>query len=310
MNKSILVSELVQEFGFVVVNPEAADLTRRITTSDINRPGLALAGFLVHHPAERVQVIGRTETDFMLGMEEELTNDRAELLCSYEQTPALIVTRQIDVLGPILQAANRHGLPILQSSLSTTLLFSRLQTWFDRRLAKETTLHGVLVDVYGIGILIQGTSGIGKSETALELVKRGHRLVADDAVEIKQLGDTTLEGTSPDLLRHLMEIRGLGVLNVMTLFGAGAVRMHKDIEVVIHLQMWDDKVAYDRLGLDEDTTRILDVDVPLLTLPVRPGRNLAVILEVAAMNYRLKRMGYNAAKELTEKMTLAMEARH
>jgi HPr kinase/phosphorylase len=307
MGKSITAAELKESFNLRLVNPEVADTSRLVTVSDINRPGLAMAGFFTYHPADRVQVIGRTEVTFFEGMSLEQQRSRAEKLCSYELTPCLIIARNIEPPLALQEAANKYCLPILSSPLSTTTMTSRLQTYFDRALAKETLLHGVLVDVYGIGILITGSSGIGKSETALELVKRGHRLVADDAVEIRQIAETTLEGSSPELLRQLIEIRGLGVLNVMTLFGAGAIRTHKDIELIIQLQMWEDKVAYDRLGLDEDTTKILDVDVPLLTLPVRPGRNLAVIVEVAAMNQRLRRMGHNAAKELSEKMSMTMQ---
>ncbi|MBL0386954.1 HPr(Ser) kinase/phosphatase [Tumebacillus sp. ITR2] len=307
VHKWITTQELCKEFQLELVNVDSADIQRRIAVSDINRPGLAMAGFFTYHPEERVQVVGRTEITFFEALPEGLQKERAEQLCAYEQTPCLIVARGIDVPEKLLQAAVVHKLPVLRSSLSTTKLTGRLQSYFDRELALETLVHGVLVDVYGIGILIQGSSGIGKSETALELVKRGHRLVADDAVEIRRVAENILEGTSPELLRQLIEIRGLGVLNVMTLFGAGAIRMRKDIEMVIQLQMWDDKAAYDRLGLDEETIKILDVEVPYLNLPVRPGRNLAVILEVAAMNYRLKRMGYNAAKELTEKMTMTMQ---
>ncbi|KEO81636.1 HPr(Ser) kinase/phosphatase [Tumebacillus flagellatus] len=307
VHKWITTQELMEEFDLELVNPKSADIARRIAVSDINRPGLALAGFFTYHPEERVQVVGRTETTFFEALPEALQKERAKQLCAYVQTPCLIVARGIEVPQELLDAAIAHRLPVLRSQLSTTKLTGRLQAYFDRQLALETLVHGVLVDVYGIGILIQGSSGIGKSETALELVKRGHRLVADDAVEIRRVAENVLEGTSPELLRQLIEIRGLGVLNVMTLFGAGAIRMRKDIEMVIQLQMWDDKAAYDRLGLDEETIKILDVEVPFLNLPVRPGRNLAVILEVAAMNYRLKRMGYNAAKELTEKMTLTMQ---
>lgn len=304
--KTLSTLTLQEDFQFELVNP-GAEIDRPIATSDLNRPGLALAGFLTYHPADRVQVLGKTEMTFFEGMDTVRQAERAERLCSFEQTPCLIVARALPVPEPICDAATRHGLPILRSPLSTTKVTGRLQSYLDRKLAKETQVHGVLVDVYGIGILITGTSGIGKSETALELLKRGHRLVADDAVEIRRIAETSLEGTSPELLRHLIEIRGLGVLNVMTLFGAGAIRTHKDIELVIHLDMWQENVAYDRLGLDEETTNILEVEVPQLKIPVRPGRNLAVIIEVAAMNYRLKRMGYNAAKDLSDKMFLSME---
>lgn len=305
MPKTISTAELRRDFELELINEEA-DMSRLTAVSDINRPGLALAGFFTYHPAERVQVMGRTEMTFFEGMSEAQQRERAEQLCSYEQTPCLILARDMEVPASLVDAAVKYRVPILRTALSTTKLTGRLQSYLDKKLAKETLLHGVLVDVYGIGILITGTSGIGKSETALELVKRGHRLVADDAVEIRNIADTQLEGTSPEMLRHLIEIRGLGVLNVMTLFGAGAIRTHKDLELVIKLTMWEDNVAYDRLGLDEETIKILDVDVPLLTLPVRPGRNLAVILEVAAMNQRLKRMGHNAARDLSEKMLKQM----
>jgi HPr kinase/phosphorylase len=305
MQKTISTEDLRCDFELELLN-EGADMSRLISVSDINRPGLALAGFFTYHPAERVQVIGRTEFTFFEGMPQEQQRERARQFCSYEQTPCLIVARDLPVPEALFEAAKQNALPLLRSSLATTKLAGRLQSYLDKKLAKETLLHGVLVDVYGIGILITGASGIGKSETALELVKRGHRLVADDAVEIRRIAETTLEGTSPEMLRHLIEIRGLGVLNVMTLFGAGAIRTHKDLELVIKLTMWEDNVAYDRLGLDEETIKILDVDVPLLTLPVRPGRNLAVIMEVAAMNQRLKRMGYNAARDLSEKMLKSM----
>lgn len=304
--KTLPTTTLQTDLELALVN-EQSDTQRLITVGDLNRPGLAMAGFFTYHPAERVQVMGKTELTFFESLTEAEQVERAELFCAYEQTPCLIVARSMEVPKPLLEAANRHNLPILRSTLSTTKLTGRVQAYLDRKLAKETTMHGVLIDVYGIGILITGTSGIGKSEAALELVKRGHRLVADDAVEIRRIAEKTLEGTSPEVLRHLVEIRGLGVLNVMTLFGAGAIRKRKDIELVIKLEMWDDGVAYDRLGLDETTISILDVEVPMVVLPVRPGRNLAVIMEVAAMNQRLKLMGHNAARELSERMTQAMQ---
>jgi HPr kinase/phosphorylase len=305
--KTLPTTKLQTDLELELVDKEG-DVNRLITVGDINRPGLAMAGFFTYHPAERVQVIGKTEVTFFESLSESEQMERADQFCSFEQTPALIIARGLEVPEKLYEAAVRHRLPILRSTLSTTKLTGRLQAYLDRKLAKETTMHGVLVDVYGIGILITGSSGIGKSETALELVKRGHRLVADDAVEIRRVSEKVLEGTSPEVLRHLVEIRGLGVLNVMTLFGAGAIRKRKDIDLVIKLEMWNDGVAYDRLGLDETTISILEVDVPLIVLPVRPGRNLAVILEVAAMNQRLKLMGHNAARELTERMTQAMQS--
>jgi HPr kinase/phosphorylase len=203
----------------------------------------------------------------------------------------------------LIEACNQNELPLLRSNTPTTVLASRITDFLENRLAPSTTIHGVLVDVYGVGILITGSSGIGKSETALELVKRGHRLIADDAVEIRQTADNVLHGNAPELIRHLLEIRGVGIINVMTLFGAGSIRNVKSISVVIKLETWQQDKQYDRLGLDEELTKIIDTDIPLVTIPVRPGRNLAVIIEVAAMNYRLKRMGYNAALQFTNKLT-------
>jgi HPr kinase/phosphorylase len=203
----------------------------------------------------------------------------------------------------LLEEAEKHSMPVVRSMMATTTLVSRITGFLENRLAPTTTIHGVLVDVYGIGMLITGTSGIGKSETALELVKRGHRLIADDAVEIKQVAENILVGNAPELIKHLLEIRGVGIINVMTLFGAGAIRNVKKITLVIRLETWQQDKEYDRLGLDEETTRVIDTDLPLVTIPVRPGRNLAVIIEVAAMNFRLKRMGYNAALQFTNKLT-------
>jgi HPr kinase/phosphorylase len=215
----------------------------------------------------------------------------------------MIVTRGQNIPEELIREAGEYGLPLLRSPLATTTLVSRITDFLENKLAPTTTIHGVLVEVYGIGMLITGTSGIGKSETALELVKRGHRLIADDAVEIHQTPDHVLVGNAPDLIKHLLEIRGVGIINVMTLFGAGAIRNNKKISLVIRLETWQQDKEYDRLGLDEELTRIIDTDLPLVTIPVRPGRNLAVIIEVAAMNYRLKRMGYNAALQFTNKLT-------
>jgi HPr kinase/phosphorylase len=220
-----------------------------------------------------------------------------------DETPCIIVTRGLEVPEELIEQANLKRIPVLRSNMATTYLISKMTGFLEQRLAPTATIHGVLVDVYGIGMLITGSSGIGKSETALELVKRGHRLVADDAVEIIQTSDGHLYGSAPELIRYLLEIRGLGIINVMTLFGAGAIRTTKRIEMVIRLENWQQEKQYDRLGLDEEMTRIIDTDVPLVTVPVRPGRNLAVIVEVAAMNYRLKRMGYNAALQFTNKLT-------
>jgi HPr kinase/phosphorylase len=301
MAKKVKVSDLVKQFHMEVVCGEEG-LNRGITVADLYRPGLEMAGYFNYHPRERVQILGKTELTFFTTLTEEERRDRMERLCN-EETPCILITRGMDVPEELITAATEHQMSVIRSKVPTTTLASQITDFLENKLAPTTTIHGVLVDIYGIGILISGTSGIGKSETALELVKRGHRLIADDAVEIRQSAPNVLVGNAPELIKHLLEIRGVGIINVMTLFGAGAIRNNTRIAVVINLEIWQQDKQYDRLGLDEETTRIIDTDVTLVTIPVRPGRNLAVIVEVAAMNYRLKRMGYNAAQQFTNKLT-------
>ncbi|MBB3113149.1 HPr kinase/phosphorylase [Paenibacillus phyllosphaerae] len=301
MAKKVKVSDLVQQFQLEIVSGEDG-LRRSITVDDLYRPGLEMAGYFHYFPSERVQILGKTELAFMETLNGEERLDRIERLC-HDETPCFIITRGLEAPKELIEESNRKEIPVLRSTVATTIISSRITNFLERKLAPSATIHGVLVDVYGVGMLITGGSGIGKSETALELVKRSHRLVADDAVEIRQTSDGQLHGTAPELIRHLLEIRGLGIINVMTLFGAGAVRNNKRISVVIRLENWQADKQYDRLGLDEETTRIIDTDIPIVTVPVRPGRNLAVIIEVAAMNFRLKRMGYNAALQFTNKLT-------
>ncbi|QYR21558.1 HPr(Ser) kinase/phosphatase [Paenibacillus sp. sptzw28] len=301
MAKKVKVSELVQQFQLEIVSGEDG-LRRSITVDDLSRPGLEMAGYFHYYPKERVQILGKTELAFMDTLSNDERVDRMERLCD-DETPCFIITRGLEAPIELINQSNLKQIPVLRSNVATTIMISRITNFLERKLAPSATIHGVLVDVYGVGMLITGGSGIGKSETALELVKRSHRLVADDAVEIRQTSDGQLHGSAPELIRYLLEIRGLGIINVMTLFGAGAIRTMKRIEVVIKLENWQADKQYDRLGLDEETTRIIDTDVPLVTVPVRPGRNLAVIIEVAAMNFRLKRMGYNAALQFTNKLT-------
>lgn len=302
MGKKTKVAELVQAFQLEVLAGEDG-LNRLIRVADLYRPGLEIAGYFTYHPRERVQILGKTELAFFETLTAEERRDRMARLCAEEETPCFCVSRGLNVPVELQEEAERNQMPLLRSAMSTTTLVSRITGFLENKLAPTTTIHGVLVDVYGIGMLITGSSGIGKSETALELVKRGHRLVADDAVEIRQSPDFVLTGNAPDLIKHLLEIRGVGIINVMTLFGAGAIRNVKKISLVIRLETWQQDKEYDRLGLDEETTRIIETDIPLVTIPVRPGRNLAVIIEVAGMNYRLKRMGYNAALQFTNKLT-------
>jgi HPr kinase/phosphorylase len=305
MVKQIRVADLVEKFKMEILAGEVG-LSRMITVADLYRPGLELAGYFDYHPIERVQLLGRTEISFMTKLDDHIRRERSRQLCQHSQTPCIIITRGLAVPDELIEEADKQQLAVLSVNVATTILASRLTDYLENRLAPYTSIHGVLVDVYGIGILITGSSGIGKSETALELVKRGHRLIADDAVEIRQTAERVLTGNAPELIRHLLEIRGVGIINVMTLFGAGAVRNITNISLVIQLESWQEDKQYDRLGIDEQTTRIIEMDIPLVTIPVKPGRNLAVIIEVAAMNYRLKRLGYNAALQFTNKLTKSL----
>ncbi|MBM0066150.1 HPr(Ser) kinase/phosphatase [Alkalicoccobacillus gibsonii] len=297
----VTANDLLEKFQFELVAGEEG-IYRPITTSDISRPGIEMAGFFTYYPARRLQLIGRTELSFFKQLSDQEKKERMLKLCTYD-TPGVILSRGLEAPKELVEAAEEVGVPVLRSTHTTTQLSSRLTNFLEGRLAPLTAMHGVLVDIYGIGVLITGSSGVGKSETALDLVRRGHRLVADDSVEIRQQNEDTLIGHPPELIRHLLEIRGLGIINVMTLFGAGAVRPFKRISLCINLENWDQGKAYDRLGLDEETLKIFDAEIPKLTVPVRPGRNLAVIIEVAAMNFRLKRLGFNAAQEFSERLT-------
>ncbi|TYR80093.1 HPr kinase/phosphorylase [Priestia megaterium] len=301
----VRTKDIIEKFKLELVSGEEG-IDRPISTSDISRPGIEMAGYFTYYPAERVQLLGKTELSFFEQLDDEQKKIRMEKMCT-DITPAIIVSREMNVPKELIEASERESVPVLRSSFKTTRLSSHLTNFLESRLAPSTALHGVLVDIYGIGVLIMGKSGVGKSETALELVKRGHRLVADDCVEIRQEDQDTLVGNAPGLIEHLLEIRGLGIINVMTLFGAGSVRSYKRISLVIQLETWDQNKHYDRLGLEEDKMKIIDTDVTKITLPVRPGRNLAVIIEVAAMNFRLKRMGINAAEQFSNRLTDVIE---
>lgn len=301
----VSTKDVLDKFKLELISGEEG-INRPISMTEISRPGLELAGFFDYYPAERVQLLGKTELTFLQKLDDVTRSDRLERLCT-DITPAIIITRGLEIPDELIEASEREAVPVLRSKYKTTRFSSRLTNFLESKLAPTTAVHGVLVDIYGVGVLITGKSGVGKSETALELVKRGHRLVADDCVEIRQEDDDTLVGSSPELIEHLLEIRGLGIINVMTLFGAGAVRSYKKISLVINLELWDPKKQYDRLGLDEETMRIIDTSVTKLTVPVRPGRNLAVIIEVAAMNFRLKRMGVNAAEQFANRLSDVIE---
>lgn len=300
----VRIKDIIERFGLELVSGEEG-VNRPITTSDLSRPGLEIAGFFDYYPAERLQILGRTEVSFFTRLNETERIQRMEGLCR-DATPGIIITRDQEVPDELIEASERESVPVLKSNMKTTRLYSRLTNYLESRLAPTTAVHGVLVDIYGVGVLITGKSGVGKSETALELVKRGHRLVADDCVEIRQEDQDTLIGEAPELIEHLLEIRGLGIINVMTLFGAGAVRPWKRISMVVHLELWEKNKQYDRVGLDEEKMKIMDTEITKMTIPVRPGRNLSVIIEVAAMNYRLKRMGVNAAEQFSDRLNNAI----
>ena len=305
VEEKLTVKELVQRFNLeILCGWEGLD--RPLTVSDIYRPSLELAGIMKYYPAERLQILGKTELSFISELTKEVLHERLILILQ-KSTPCLCITGGGEAPSQLIETAENNGIPVLRTSMATSRFISKAVNFLESHLAPRTTVHGVLVDVYGVGVLLMGASGIGKSETALELVKRGHRLVADDAVEILQNAEDRLIGTAPDLIRHLLEIRGLGIINVMTLFGAGAVRDHKKISLVIRLEAWKAKRQYDRLGLDEERIQIIDATLPQLTIPVRPGRNLAVIIEVAAMNFRLKRMGFHAAQHFAERLKEALD---
>lgn len=300
----VRIKDVIERFGLELVSGEEG-VNRPIVTSDLSRPGLEIAGFFDHYPADRLQILGRTEMSFFTRLNKAERIQRMEGLCR-DETPGIIITRDQIIPEELIEASERESVPVMKSNMKTTRLYSRLTNFLESRLAPTTAVHGVLVDIYGVGVLITGKSGVGKSETALELVKRGHRLVADDCVEIRQEDQDTLVGEAPELIEHLLEIRGLGIINVMTLFGAGAVRPWKRISMVVHLELWEKNKQYDRVGLDDEKMKIMDTEITKLTIPVRPGRNLSVIIEVAAMNYRLKKMGVNAAEQFSNRLNNAI----
>ena len=284
----------------VVYMPEGKENTL-ISDHEINRPGLQFAGFYEYFDKQRIQVLGKTEWAYLDTLEPEVRRSRIDNLLSYK-FPALMVTRNLDIFPELLESAKANEMPLLRTEESTSVFTSKLVNFLNLQLAPRITRHGVLIEIYGEGVLILGESGVGKSETAIELVKRGHRLIADDAVELKKASNITLVGSSPDNIRHFLGLRGIGIINARQLFGVGAVKLNEKIDMVVELELWNPEKTYDRMGVDTHYMTILGVKVPLLTIPVKPGRNLAVILEVAAMNNRMKKMGYNAAKDLLHQL--------
>mgnify|MGYP001232167726 CR=1 FL=1 len=299
----VSLGDLIHEFNFeVVYGPEGFEKTE-ITKDDVNRPGLQLAGFFDYFDPNRIQIMGKVESSYVEGLSSEERRSRFDRLFE-TGIPVLLLSRNIDVFPECLAAAQEHGVPILRTNEFTSTIMSAIVAFLKVNLAPRVTLHGVLIEIYGEGVLLLGDSGVGKSETAIELVKRGHRLIADDAVEIKRVSDKTLVGTAPEVIRHFIELRGIGIRieDDILITADGTRNLTEKVELVINLEPWEDGKQYDRLGMDSQTTSILDIAVPSLTIPVKPGRNLAVIIEVAAMNDRQKKMGFNAAKELQERM--------
>ncbi|MDO4744184.1 MAG: HPr(Ser) kinase/phosphatase [Clostridia bacterium] len=296
---TVKLSKIIEEFKLEEIYTPNRDIL--IETVDINRPGLQIAGFFDYFDPKRIQIFGMVENTYLEKSASEEKYKKIEAFFS-KGVPAVIITRGMDVLPEMIEIAEKYGVNILRTQISTSGFMSALIAFLNVELAPRITRHGVLVEVYGEGVLILGESGVGKSETAVELMKRGHRLVADDAVEIKRVSSKSLVGSSPEVIRHFIEMRGIGIVDVKKIFGMGAVKDTEKIDLVIHIEPWQKDKQYDRLGLTDNYTNILGIDVPSLTIPVRPGRNLAVIFEIAAMNNRQRRMGYNAAEALNNRL--------
>lgn len=296
----INVAEFVEALSLNVLSDSSKEQWA-ISAADLNRPGLQFAGHYDYFPFERPQVIGKVEMTYLEYLEDDVRYERLKHFFSYP-LPCVIVCRGMHPPQELLTLAKEHDVPVYGTSWITTKLFVNAIGYLARALAPRSTLHGVLLDVYGVGVLITGESGVGKSEAALELVKRGHQLVADDVVDVCKVTDSRLTGEAPENIRHFMEIRGIGIIDIKAMYGVGAVLRSKSIDLVMHLEPWKEKKEYDRLGLCDEYTSIMDVRMPQITLPVRPGRNLAVVIEVAARNFSLKRMGYSAAQELDRRL--------
>ena len=301
MAKTVELKKIVEKMNLKNLTPDVELNDKKVEVPDINRPALQLTGFFEHFDSERVQIIGYVEYTFLEKMDEEKKREVYKTLLSYK-IPCIIFCRNLPPEQMLLDMAVEADVPIFITEKKTSAFTAEIIRWLNVQLAPCISIHGVLVDVYGVGLLIMGESGIGKSEAALELVKRGHRLVSDDVVEIRKVSDETLVGSAPDITRHFIELRGIGIVDVKTLFGVLSVRETQNIDLVITLEEWDKEKEYDRLGLEEQYTEFLGNKVVCHQLPIRPGRNLAVIVETASINYRQKKMGYNAAQELYKRV--------
>ncbi len=298
---SVPLTTLVKEFNLQITYASTDYESIRLTVEDLARPGLQLAGYFDHFEPLRLQIMGNAEMSYTSRLQPKERERVFDRLFSY-RFPALLIARNIQPSEECIAMAKKHDVTVLQSPDATSSLISAIITYLNAALAPRITRHGVLMEIYGEGILLTGDSGIGKSEAAVELLKRGHRLIADDAVEIKKVSNNSLMGTAPELIRNYIELRGIGIINVAKLYGIGAIKQDNQINLVVNIVPWNTHEVYDRLGLEQQYTEILGVKIPMNTIPITPGRNLAVILEVAAMNNRQRRMGYNAALEFTEQI--------
>lgn len=299
---AVSVQDLLDKIHFHVIYSTETALAKEITTSEIMRPGLEMAGYFEYFTPERIQLFGMKEWSYMMTV---VGDNRYDLLKKVmaKETPVVIVARNLEIPSEMVAAAKKSDIVLLQSREATSRLNSVLTSFLDERLAERTTVHGVLMDIFGVGVLIQGASGIGKSETGLELVKRGHRLVADDRVDVFQRDAFTLSGEPAEILRNMIEIRGVGIIDVMSLFGAGAVKDSTDIDMAIYLEYYDKEKAFDRLGNAPTIVEFSDVEVPQTRIPVKTGRNVSVIVEAAVMNFRAKQMGFDATKTFEDRLT-------
>ena len=305
MASSVTIEKLADKMKLTNLLPNISMAGKKIVTSEINRPALQLTGYFDHFYSERVQIIGYVEYTYLEHLPREAKLPVYEKFLSYH-VPCIIYTTMTEPDEDMLRLAEQYEVPVFMTKMTTSSFMAEIIRWLNVELAPCISIHGVLVDVYGEGVLIMGESGIGKSEAALELIKRGHRLVTDDVVEIRKVSDATLIGSSPDITRHFIELRGIGIIDVKTLFGVESVKNTQSIDLVIKLEEWDREKEYDRLGLEEEYTEFLGNQVVCHSLPIRPGRNLAVIVEAAAVNHRQKKMGYNAAQELYRRVQESM----
>lgn len=305
---SISLTKVIEKWKWENLTPEIDISKIRITQPDINRPALQLAGYFEHFETTRLQVVGFVEYSYMNGMDRERQVEIFEKLLN-NPIPGIVFCRELHPNDLFKEIAVKHGVPLLMTKSATSACMAEIIRWLNVKLAPCISIHGVLVDVYGEGVLITGESGIGKSEAALELIKRGHRLVTDDVVEIRKVSADTLIGSAPNITKHFIELRGIGIVDVKALFGASSVRDTQNIDLVIHLEDWDKDKEYDRMGMDEEYTEYLGNKVVCHNIPIRPGRNLAVICESAAVNHRQKKMGYNAAQELYQRVQKSLARR-